>query len=108
MANGHVLLIQPVFNAHFLCATTELGPGDTSELDPGLRTSTGRQATGQITSARMSPEKGLSKTRTCDEGWSGKPSDMIVTLRPEKPEMKELFWGKRFKALKTARNDGLE
>lgn len=56
-----------------------------------------------MTSARISPEKGLSKKRIWDKGWSGKPSDVIVTLRPEKPERKEPFGGKRFKALKTAR-----
>lgn len=56
-----------------------------------------------MTSARISPEKGLSKTRTCDEGWSGKPSDVIFTPRPEKAERKEPFGGKGFKALKTAR-----
>lgn len=48
-------------------------------------------------------EKGLSKTRTCDEGWSGTPSDVIFTLRPEKPERKQPFGEKGFKALKIAR-----
>lgn len=51
----------------------------------------------------VSPERGLSKTRTCDEGWSGKPSDVIFTLRPEKPERKQPLEEKGFKALKRAR-----